>query len=111
MTKRELIAAIEAVDVPDDTPVAIFDATESFNHGGPTEIKKMFEDESGDLWLSVEDAQAQVDMIPVDPEDEEVPVLGELKTVLAIEVSGDVSAIAECDGWEGWNEPADEEVP
>ena len=87
MTKRELIQAIEAVPVPDETRVIVYDPGDSFNYGSPCSIKEMFEGEDpDDVWLSVQDAQDQVNMIPVDAEDDEVPVLGELKSVLAIRI-------------------------
>ena len=70
--------------LPGETPIQVYDPGDGFNHGTPDGIEKMFKDDTGDLWKTEQDAQDNVDQIPVDADDEEVPVVGELKTVVAI---------------------------
>ena len=80
----EKLSNLRANGVPDATPVQVWDPGEGFNHGTPDGIEQMFKDEGEELWKSAEDAQAAVDQIPVDAEDDEVPVVGELTPVVAI---------------------------
>ncbi len=87
MAKITVAQAIEQLQgLPQDAELVVYDPDEGVVLGGP-DIREMYKDESGDLWLDPEDAEDQADLADCVSGPDEKAVAGNLTKVVAIRTS------------------------